>query len=139
MNFPSTATWSWSGSILLPSRRTGWPFTETRPSKIIRSPARREATPASARNFCRRTMGIYAGRLPIETPDPEPPDRKSEIVYRISQIVNGSGVRLGFAQAGDAVAGFPLAALLEERGALETLEDIALAAQSGRRAEAAML
>ena len=37
------------------------------------------------------------------------------------------------------VAGFALAALLEERRALKTLEDIALAAQGGRRAETAML
>ena len=28
-----------------------------RPSKMMRSLARREATPASARNFCRRTIG----------------------------------------------------------------------------------
>ena len=45
----------------------------------------------------------------------------------------------GLAQAGDLVAGFALAALFEERRALEALEDIALAAQGGRRAETAML
>jgi hypothetical protein len=48
-------------------------------------------------------------------------------------------LRLGLAETGDAVAGLPLAAFLEEFGALKTLEDIAFAAQSGRRAEAAML
>lgn len=51
----------------------------------------------------------------------------------------GLRFRFGLAQTGDAVAGFPLAAFLEEFGALKALEDIAFAAQSGRRAEAAML
>jgi len=50
-----------------------------------------------------------------------------------------SGFRLGLAETRDAVAGFPLAAFLEEFGALKTLENIAFAAQGGRRAEAAML
>ena len=48
-------------------------------------------------------------------------------------------VRLGFTETRDAVAGFPLAAFLEDFRALKTLENIALAAQGGRRAEAAML
>ena len=48
-------------------------------------------------------------------------------------------LRLRLAQARDAVAGLALAALFEEGGALKTLEDIALAAQGGRRAETAML
>jgi hypothetical protein len=63
----------------------------------------------------------------------------SRIVNRISQIANGSGFGFRFAEAGDFVAGFALAAFFEERGAFETLEDIALAAQSGGRAEAGML
>ena len=50
-----------------------------------------------------------------------------------------SRVGLRFAETRDAVAGFALAALLEEGGALKAFEDIALAAQGGRRAEAAML
>jgi hypothetical protein len=50
-----------------------------------------------------------------------------------------SRFRLGFAQAGDAVAGFALTALFKERRAFKTLEDIAFAAQGGRRAETAML
>jgi hypothetical protein len=45
----------------------------------------------------------------------------------------------GFAEVGDFVAGFALAALFQERGALETLQNIALATQSGSRAETAML
>jgi hypothetical protein len=52
---------------------------------------------------------------------------------------NKSRLGFGFAETGDFVAGFALAALLEEGGAFKTLEDIALAAQSGRRAETAML
>jgi hypothetical protein len=55
------------------------------------------------------------------------------------QPFNKSRVRLGFAQARDAVAGLPLAAFFEKFRALETLEDIALAAKSGRRAQTAML
>jgi hypothetical protein len=63
----------------------------------------------------------------------------SRIVNRIPQIANVSGFRLGFAETGDLLAGFALTAFFEERGAFETLEDIALAAQSGGRAEAGML
>jgi hypothetical protein len=63
------------------------------------------------------------------------PDR----AHRKSDIVNRSGFRFRFAETGNAVAFLPLTAFLEERGALETLEDIALATQGGGRAEAAML
>ena len=45
----------------------------------------------------------------------------------------------GFAEAGDAVAVLPLAAFLEQLDALEALEDIAFAAEGGRRAQTAML
>jgi hypothetical protein len=48
-------------------------------------------------------------------------------------------VGFGFAEAGNAVAILPLAALFEKFGALEAFEDIALAAESGRRAQTAML
>jgi hypothetical protein len=47
--------------------------------------------------------------------------------------------RLGLAEAGNSVAGLPLAALFEEIRALETLENIALAAKLGRRAQTGML
>jgi hypothetical protein len=47
--------------------------------------------------------------------------------------------RLGFAQAGDAVALFPLAAFFEQFRALKTLEHIPFAAQSGSRAQTPML
>jgi hypothetical protein len=50
-----------------------------------------------------------------------------------------SGVRFGFAEAGDAVATLPLTALFKKRDTLETFEDIALAAESGRRAQTTML
>ena len=46
---------------------------------------------------------------------------------------------LSLAQPGNAVAILPLAAFLEEFGALEALEDIALATEGGRRAQTAML
>jgi hypothetical protein len=45
----------------------------------------------------------------------------------------------GFAEAGDAVAVFPLTAFFKKRNTLETFEDIAPAAESGRRAQTAML
>jgi len=61
------------------------------------------------------------------------------IVNRILQIVNESGFWFRFAETRDTVAGLALAALFKKRRALETFEDIALAAQSGRRAETAML
>jgi hypothetical protein len=48
-------------------------------------------------------------------------------------------VRFRFAQTRDAVAVFALAAFFEKFRALKTFEDIALAAQSGRRAQTAML
>ena len=48
-------------------------------------------------------------------------------------------VGLRFAETGDTVAVLPLAALLEKFGALEALEDIALAAELGYRAQTAML
>ena len=50
-----------------------------------------------------------------------------------------SGVSLGFAEAGDAVAFFPLAAFFEDLEALKAFEDIAFSAQSGGRAQTAML
>src|SRR5687767_5619039 len=42
------------GSALTPISRTVRPLTDTRPSSISRSAARREATPACERIFCRR-------------------------------------------------------------------------------------
>ena len=45
----------------------------------------------------------------------------------------------GLAEAGDAVAGFPLAALFEEFDALEALEDVAFGASGAGGSETAML
>jgi hypothetical protein len=55
---------------------------------------------------------------------------------RVTVTRHRSLLRVGFrfAEARDAVAGLPLAAFLEEFGALKTLEDIALATQGGCRA-----
>jgi hypothetical protein len=61
------------------------------------------------------------------------------IVNRKSQIVKGSRFRFRLAEAGDFVAGFALASLFEQGRAFKTLENIALAAQGGGRAETAML
>jgi hypothetical protein len=55
------------------------------------------------------------------------------------QRFNESRFRFRLAQTRDAVASLPLAAFLEKFRALETLEDIALAAKSGRCAQTAML
>src|SRR5438067_3109287 len=103
---------------------------------MIRSLARREATPASARNFCRRTIGEFsicdlrfAGRARMRRP----------LVNRKSEIVNRLRFRLGLAQAGDAIARFPLAAFLEQGDALEALEDVTIGAGGAGRAQAAML
>jgi hypothetical protein len=51
----------------------------------------------------------------------------------------GSGFRLGFTEAGDPVAVFPLAAFLKQFRALEPLEHIPFAAQLGRYAQTPML
>src|SRR4029453_12936889 len=56
MRRPSTLITSLSGSAFVPSSRTVSPFTITRPSRIIVSEARRDATPAVDRIFCRRIM-----------------------------------------------------------------------------------
>jgi hypothetical protein len=62
---------------------------------MISSLARREATPASARNFCNRTTAAE------------------------------SRLAFGFAQAGDTVARFPLAPLLQNRNPFKPFHDIA--------------
>jgi hypothetical protein len=50
-----------------------------------------------------------------------------------------SDAGLGFAQAGDSIAVFPLAALFEDFDALEALEDVPFCAGSAGGAQAAML
>ncbi len=50
-----------------------------------------------------------------------------------------SGFAFGFAEAGDAVAGFPLAAFLEEFEALKAFEHVSFTANGGGGAQAAML
>jgi hypothetical protein len=63
----------------------------------------------------------------------------TSFVIRHSLFVIWLRFRFGLAQAGDFVAGFALAAFLQEGRALKTLQNVALAAQGGRRAETAML
>jgi len=100
------------------------------------SAARREATPASARNFCKRTFKVRSAERGARK------TRQRAVFHSALRIPNSAielHVRLRLAQAGDAVAVLPLAALLEEFGALEALENIALATEGGRRAQTAML
>jgi hypothetical protein len=66
-----------------------------------------------------------------------PAHRHSQFEIRHPKF--SSRFRFRLAETRDTVAVFPLTALLEEFGALKTLEDIALATQGGGRAEAAML
>src|SRR5512146_1351935 len=54
---PSTSMWVRAGSTCWPSVAT-WPSTRTRPLLMRASLARREATPAAARIFWRRSSGI---------------------------------------------------------------------------------
>lgn len=49
------------------------------------------------------------------------------------------GLGFGFAQTGHPVARLPLAALLEQRHALESFQDIAFGAQGGGGPQTAML
>jgi hypothetical protein len=59
--------------------------------------------------------------------------------FRTHNSAIKSSFRLGFAETGDTVAVFALAAFFEEFGAFKTLENIALATKGGSGAEAAML
>src|SRR5687768_11268415 len=54
----STSMRSDRASALTPSSSTTRPLMRTRPSRIIRSAPRREATPARARIFWRRSLAI---------------------------------------------------------------------------------
>src|SRR5947208_2652033 len=55
MGRPSTTTWSWSGSTRRPGSVTTSPLTLTLPAAIKLSASRREATPAAASTFCKRS------------------------------------------------------------------------------------
>ena len=80
---------------------------------MICSLARREAIPASARNFWQDGP---QGRL-----------------------IQPSRLALGFAEAGDAVARFPLAAFLQDGDPFKPFHDIALGPGGARRAQTSML
>jgi hypothetical protein len=64
-------------------------------------------------------------------------DWQSAIRNRQSAI--GLGFRLGFAQAGNAIAFFPLTPFLEQLRPLKSFKNVPFAAQGGRRAQASML
>src|SRR5258708_96381 len=125
-----------AGSTCVPNIAILSPLTDTRPSRIRPSPARREATPASERNFCRRigSKNCQAGNAQAASaPESAPPRAR----FRTSE--KGSGLRLGLAQAGDAVALFPLAPFLDHFDAFKALKDIAFSAQGRCRAQTSML
>src|SRR2546422_11091567 len=103
---------------------------------MIFSPVRREATPASARNFCRRTISVRNA------------ERRARSRMRVVPVHStlctphsaiGSGFRFGFAQTGDTVALLPLAPFLEQGNPLKTLEHIAFGADGADGAQARML
>ena len=59
MGLPSTVMVSAEGSALVPSAVTILPLMVTRPARMSSSDLRREATPAEARSFWRRSgMGV---------------------------------------------------------------------------------
>ena len=62
MGSKSTVISSRDGSALVPSSVTVTPFTCTWPSRISSSQARRLATPAWARSFCRRSPAAAPAR-----------------------------------------------------------------------------
>src|SRR5688500_15149505 len=98
-------TASLRGSTFVPSSRTISPLTLTLPSRMRPSLARREATPASARNFWRRTKWplMSAGNR-----------RFHRLRVRGFTPAATLYLGLGLAKAADAVAHFPLAALLQK-------------------------
>src|SRR5579864_919747 len=58
-SLPFTRMWSRSGSALLPSSVTICPLTDTTPELISSSALRRDAIPAAAMIFCKRSAGMY--------------------------------------------------------------------------------
>jgi hypothetical protein len=69
-------------------------------------------------------------------PEAKSQARQDYLAFRVAQCSN---VGFGLAQAGNAVARFPLAAPLKHFQSFEALEDIPFAAQSSGCAQAAML
>jgi hypothetical protein len=61
------------------------------------------------------------------------------MVRRADACLDESGVRLGLAKAGDAIAGFPMPALFKDFKALKPFEHIALSTQSGCCSKTPML
>ena len=55
MGLPSTVMRAFLGSTLVPSSVTSLPLTRTLPAVITFSASRREATPAAAKIFCKRS------------------------------------------------------------------------------------
>jgi hypothetical protein len=81
---------------------------------------------AARSHACVRQKFLKSNTQFVASLNREPLNRLDDVTI---QPLNGLRVWLGFTETRDAVAGLPLAALFEKFGALETLEDIALAAQ----------
>src|SRR5664280_1198899 len=94
--------------------------------------ARREAIPASARNFCKRTM-----QGAVEAPSAR--NGLSGLAPGSSPLELRSRIGLGFAQTGNTVAVLPLPPFLEQFRALKSLEHIPFAAQFGGGAKTPVL
>src|SRR5436309_3035761 len=94
--------------------------------------ARRDATPASAKNFCRRTMKASGH---------ETWNEEDERVATSGSLSSPASLRfgLGLAQSSHAVASFPLAAFLQQFHALIALHDVTFCAGRAGCAQAAML
>jgi hypothetical protein len=86
-----------------------------------------------AKHFERGTRNVERGK------EVKPSGEFPFSAFRVPRSALKSGFRLGFAQAGNPVSVFPLAAFLEQFRALKTLEHIPFAAQSGSRAQTTML
>jgi hypothetical protein len=65
--------------------------------------------------------------------------RADHSAFVIRYLSFASAFGFGLAQAGDAIAFFPLAAFFEQRDAFKAFQHVPLAAEDGRRAQTTML
>src|SRR5579883_475565 len=135
--FPSRLTWSCARSTLAPSSWIIRPFTLTLPSRMSCSPERREATPASARNFWSRS---FKPRVKTQARSGYPGRHGQDGFHSALDRYSGAlGFAFCLAQTGNPVALFPLPALFQKLDSLKSLEHISFAAQSGGGAQTPML
>src|SRR5215831_6190783 len=111
-SLPSTITSSRPGSTFDPSCVTRLPLTLTRPVTIKSSLARREATPASARNFWRRT--VTWGRWAAVGTQNDKTRQHGVAMLRVWNSGCSLYRGLGLAEPGDAGAFLPFAGFAKE-------------------------